>query len=136
MMSVPGMVSEEIADKYRKTMAEVKKRETPADTTVTEEKNSNWRRYQDKQSGSGNETIDAKSGFGTNVDQAPEAAEGGEGESKEESDYVEGYEMQDEIEPESEDAGSFSFSGSDIMGLAIVILIVGAIYIGFRRRSS
>jgi cobaltochelatase CobN len=136
LMSVPGIVSEEIADKYRKTMDEVKNRETPADTTVTEEKNSNWRRYQDKQSGSGNETIDARSGFGTNVDQAPEAAKGGEGESKEESDYVEGYEMQDEIEPESEDAGSFSFSGSDILGLIIVILIVGAIYIGFRRRSS
>jgi cobaltochelatase CobN len=135
MMSVPGMVSEEIADKYRKTMDEVKNRETPADTTVTEEKNSNWRRYQDKQSGSGNETIDAKSGFGTNVEQAPEAAEGGEGESKEESDYVEGYEMQDEIEPESEDTGSFSFSGSDILGLIIVVLIVGAIYIGYKRKS-
>jgi cobaltochelatase CobN len=136
LISVPGMVSEEIAGKYRKTMDEVKNRETPADTTVTEKKNSNWRRYQDKQSGSGNETIDAKSGFGTNVDQAPEAAGGGEGESEKESDYVEGYEMQDEVKPVSEDTGSFSFSGSDIMGLAIVILIVGAIYVGFRRRSS
>jgi cobaltochelatase CobN len=135
LISVPGMVSEEIADKYRKIMEEVKNRETPADTTVTEEKNSNWRRYQDKQSGSGNETIDAKSGFGTNVDQAPEAAEGGEGESKKESDYVEGYEMQDEVKPVSEDTGSFSFSGSDIMGLMIVILIVGAIYIGYKRKS-
>jgi cobaltochelatase CobN len=135
MMSVPGIVSEEIADKYLKTMDEVKNRETPADTTVTEKKKSNWRRYQDKQSGSGNETIEARSGFGTNVEQAPEAAAGGEAESKEESDYVEGYEMQDEIEPESEDTGSFSFSGSDILGLIIVILIVGAIYIGYKRKS-
>jgi cobaltochelatase CobN len=135
MMSVPGIVSEEIAYKYRKTMEEVKNRETPADTTVTEKKKSNWRRYQDKQSGSGNETIEARSGFGTNVEQAPEAAAGGEAESKEESDYVEGYEMQDEIEPESEDTGSFSFSGSDILGLIIVILIVGAIYIGYKRKS-
>ncbi len=43
--------------------------------------------------------------------------------------------MQDEIEPESEDTGSFSFSGSDILGLLIVILIVGAIYIGYKRKS-
>ncbi|MCD4844961.1 MAG: cobaltochelatase subunit CobN [Methanosarcinales archaeon] len=133
LMSVPGIVSEEIADKYCKTMDELNDQKAPADTTVIEENNGNWRRYQDKKSGSGNETIEAHSGFGTNVDKAPEAAAGGEGEK--ESDYVEGYEMQDEIEPVSEDTGSFSFSGSDILGLVIVILIMGAIYIGYKRKS-
>ncbi len=47
-------------------------------------------------------------------------------------DYVEGYEMQDES-TQSADTGPMSFSGSDIMGALIVLLIVGAIYVGFRK---
>ena len=47
-------------------------------------------------------------------------------------DYVEGYEMQYES-TQSADTGPMSFSGSDIMGVLIVLLIVGAIYVGFRK---
>ncbi|MCD4844966.1 MAG: cobaltochelatase subunit CobN [Methanosarcinales archaeon] len=121
LMPVLG-VSEEIADKYYKIIDEVNNQEPPAYPTATEKKRGNWRWYQDRKSRSGNETIEAQSEVGTNVDQAPEAAASGEG-----------YEIQDEIEPESGDVGSFS--GFDILGLIIMILIVGAIYIGYKRKS-
>jgi cobaltochelatase CobN len=50
-------------------------------------------------------------------------------------DYVEGYEMQDES-TRSEETGPVSFSGSDIMGLLVVLLAVGAIYVGFRKGGA
>lgn len=62
------------------------------------------------------------------MDEATQHADVGKGLA----DYVEGYEMQDES-TRSEDAGPMSFSGSDIMGAFIVLLIVGAIYVGFRK---
>ena len=62
------------------------------------------------------------------MDEATQRAASGKGVG----DYVEGYEMQDES-TRFEDTGPMSFSGSDIMGVLIVLLIVGAIYVGFRK---
>ncbi|MBA1341159.1 MAG: hypothetical protein C5S40_03380 [ANME-2 cluster archaeon] len=62
------------------------------------------------------------------MDEATERAASGKGVG----DYVEGYEMEDES-ARSADAGPMSFSGSDIMGLLIVLLAAGAIYVGFRK---
>ncbi|MCG7847658.1 MAG: cobaltochelatase subunit CobN, partial [ANME-2 cluster archaeon] len=63
------------------------------------------------------------------MDEATQRAASGKGVG----DYVEGYEMQDES-TQSADTGPMSFSGSDIMGLLIVLLAAGAIYAGYRRR--
>ncbi|HJH32703.1 MAG TPA: cobaltochelatase subunit CobN [Methanosarcinaceae archaeon] len=50
-------------------------------------------------------------------------------------DYVEGYEMEDES-ARSEDAGPMSYSGSEMMGLLIVLLATCAIYIGYMKGNS
>jgi cobaltochelatase CobN len=65
------------------------------------------------------------------MDEATQRAASGKGVG----DYVEGYEMEDES-AQSADTGPMSFSGSDIMGLLIVLLIVGAIYVGFRKGND
>jgi len=62
-----------------------------------------------------------------------DAGAGSEGVSNP-ADYVEGYEMQDES-AQSANAGPMSFSGADLLGMVMVVLAVGAIYIGFRRRG-
>lgn len=62
------------------------------------------------------------------MDEVTKRAAGGKGVG----DYVEGYEMQDES-TQSEDTGPMSFSGADVVGMLIVLLIVGSIYVGFRR---
>ncbi|WP_305065030.1 hypothetical protein, partial [Methanococcoides sp.] len=48
--------------------------------------------------------------------------------------YVEGYEMTKESTTSDSASSSTSFSGADILGSVLVILAVGAISIGFRRR--
>jgi cobaltochelatase CobN len=50
------------------------------------------------------------------------------------SSYVEGYEMQKESVEETEN-GDFSFSGSDIVGILFVVVAVGGIYLGFRKKK-
>jgi cobaltochelatase CobN len=65
------------------------------------------------------------------MDEATQRAASGKGVG----DYVEGYEMQDES-IQSADTGPMSFSGSDIMGALIVLLIIGAIYAGFRKGND
>jgi cobaltochelatase CobN len=62
-----------------------------------------------------------------------DAGAGSEGVSNP-ADYVEGYEMQDESAQPS-DTGPMSFSGADLLGMLLVVLAAGAIYIGFRKRG-
>ena len=50
------------------------------------------------------------------------------------SDYVEGYEMQKEETVKEEESGGLSFSGSDIVGIFFVVVAVGGIYMGFRKK--
>ncbi|MDI9394079.1 MAG: cobaltochelatase subunit CobN [Euryarchaeota archaeon] len=51
------------------------------------------------------------------------------------SDYVEGYEMQKEDPVTDEDNGGLSFSGSDIIVILFVLVAVGGIYLGFRKKN-
>ena len=130
VLSVPGLVSEDVAEMYRQLMNDATGRQAPpVDVTSVKTQDSDssaWRRLQDSQSA--NESVNADSGFGTNVEQAPESSL----KSISDSDYVEGYEMQDETQ-QTPETGMMSFSGSDIAAFLVTILVAGAIYTGFRR---
>jgi len=133
MLSVPGLSAEDI-EKYRQLMDEATGRQTeqPATETIIDGSSSSaWRRLHD--SGTGNESTDAGSGAGLDAELIQDEGAGGEGVSNP-SDYVEGYEMQDESAQPS-DAGPMSFSGADLLGMLLVVLASGAIYIGFRKRG-
>ncbi|MCD4841628.1 MAG: cobaltochelatase subunit CobN [Methanosarcinales archaeon] len=134
MLSVPDLSAEDI-EKYRQLMDEATglQTEQPATETIIDDSSSSaWRRLHD--SGTGNESTDAGSGAGMDAELLQDAGAGGEGVSNP-SDYVEGYEMQDESAQPS-DAGPVSFSGADLLGMLLVVLASGAIYIGFRRRGD
>ena len=131
MLSVPGLSAED-AEEYRKLMDEATGRqiEQPVTETVVDDSSSSARRRL-HDSGTGNESTDAGAGAGIDSELIPEAGAGGEGASN----YVEGYEMQDESAQPS-DVGPMPFSGADLLGMVIVMLAAGAIYIGFRRRGG
>ncbi|NOR60676.1 MAG: cobaltochelatase subunit CobN, partial [Methanosarcinales archaeon] len=134
MLSIPGLSAED-AEKYSQLMDEATGRQTeqPATENVDDDSGSSaWRRLHD--SGAGNESTDAGSGAGMDAELLQDAGAGSEGASNP-SDYVEGFEMQDES-AQSADAGPISFSGADLLGMLLVVLASGAIYIGFRRRGS
>jgi len=133
MLSVPGLSAED-AEEYRKLMDEATGRQTeqPVTETINDDSSSSaWRKLHDSRTG--NESTDAGSGAGLDAELIQDAGAGGEGASNP-SDYVEGYEMQDESAQPS-DAGPMSFSGADLFGMLMVVLAAGAIYIGFRRRG-
>jgi cobaltochelatase CobN len=126
IMSVPGVVSEETAAEYNRLMQEATQHET-----VSKKYSSGSSTGTTKiiESGSGNQTIESDAGYGTSADPAQEMP------MKEASDdYVEGYEMTKKSTPDNA-ASQPSFSGSDVMGAILVLLAVGAIYMGFRRRG-
>jgi cobaltochelatase CobN len=134
MLSVPGLSAEDI-EKYRHLMDEATGRQTeqPATEKVIDDSSSGaWRRLQNSRAG--NESTDSGSGAGLDAELMQDADAGGEGASNP-ADYVEGYEMQDES-AQSADAGPMSFSGADLVGMLLVVLAAGAIYIGFRRREG
>jgi cobaltochelatase CobN len=73
---------------------------------------------------------------GSDSNQTTTSSEGGYGESANppEPDVVEGYEMTPESQ-QPEDSGGMSFSGADIIGTVLVLLAVGVMYAGYRRRG-
>jgi cobaltochelatase CobN len=113
-------------------MDEATGRQQPATKTVVDDSSSGaWRRLQKIRAA--NESTDTGSGAGMDAELLQDEGAGGEGVSNP-SDYVEGYEMQDES-AQTSDAGPISFSGADLFGMLMVVLAAGAIYIGFRRRG-
>jgi len=83
-----------------------------------------------KASPSSNQTSqDSNGGYGTdNSENAPES------QKSTDSNYVEGYEMQNESEQKPENSG-ISFSGSDIFGILFVVVAAGGIYLGFCKKK-
>jgi cobaltochelatase CobN len=131
MLSVPDLSAED-AEEYRQLMDEATGRQQPATKTVVDDSSSGaWRRLQKIRAA--NESTDTGSGAGMDAELLQDAGAGDEGVSNP-SDYVEGYEMQDESAQPS-DAGPISFSGADLLGMMLVVLAAGAIYIGFRKRG-
>lgn len=96
-------------------------------TSVAEKLNQTARANSESPS---NQTVqDSNTGYGIDSPEpAPEVRQTSE------SDYVEGYEMQKESVEEVE-SGGMSFSGSDIIGILFVIVAVGGIYLGFRKKK-
>jgi cobaltochelatase CobN len=83
-------------------------------------------------SGTSNQTSMSESGgAGVNsakpVDNAPKSTP---------DNYVEGYEMTQEVVNDAESANTSTFSSSDILASVFVVGIVGAIYLGFWRRRQ
>ncbi|AKB34938.1 CobN-like chelatase BtuS for metalloporphyrine salvage [Methanosarcina siciliae C2J] len=73
-------------------------------------------------------TQDSDAGYGMD---SPESSSSSE--QSADSDYVEGYEMQ--RDPVEEESGGMSFSGSDVAGVLFVIVAVGGIYLGMRKKK-
>jgi len=82
-----------------------------------------------KASSSSNQTSqDSNGGYGTDTSKPdPEVQKSSD------TDYVEGYEMQKDSTEEPDNSG-FSFSGSDIFGILVVVVAAGGIYLGMRKR--
>ncbi|WP_245526202.1 cobaltochelatase subunit CobN [Methanohalophilus mahii] len=132
-LSMPGVVDEETAQKYREIMDEA--------TTSSESSSTSSTSF--SSGGVGSAQIVNTSSTGTASNQTTSSSDGGYSESAQDptpdstessSDYVEGYEMTKE-NPRNDNSGGSSFSGADIVGTVLVLAAVGAMYIGFRRRQ-
>ena len=136
IMSVPGVVDERTAAEYIKIMQEI----TRSTSTETPLESTSGR----KSSGStGTELMITEAGSGSANQTAESMTGAGEDLSMQASDvsrstpdnYVEGYEMTKET-PTAPENGSSRFSGSDILAIMLVMLGVGAIYIGFWKKRK
>ena len=135
VVSVPGVVSEEVIDKYNQQLHKATLRDdTEANDATSAEKSKGGRSTgseQVKPGGSSNQTTQTDGGVGTDLDKVPQESM----RSTQDPNYVEGYEMTTETvsQPES---SSPTFSGSDIVALILVAGAVGAVFIGFMRRRK
>jgi len=149
IMSVPGVVDEDTAEKYKELMQEA----TESSPQSSESSRSSSSGGHDHDTGKAtvfsqysttsnqtstasagdstdNQTVqNSNAGYGTD---SPESAP--EIQKSADSQYVEGYEMQKESAEEKESGGP-SFSGADILGVLFVIVAVGGIYLGFRNKK-
>ena len=137
IMSVPGVVDEKTASEYMRIMQEI----TQNENTETAQESSVSRKSSSSSSskleitepispGSTNQTAESHTGAGEDFSvQGPDVLKSTP------DNYVEGYEMTKEsvTQPES---SSFSFSGSDIIASILVLVGVGAIYMGFWKRRK
>ncbi|WP_445474462.1 cobaltochelatase subunit CobN [Methanococcoides methylutens] len=131
IMSVPGVVSEDVAENYSKLMNETTQRDIQTSSASTEKDHSSGGSGTAKvvESGSGNQTHTMDVGYGTDVEQSPQSSSN----SDSGSNYVEGYEMtRESVQDES---GGMSFSGADMMATLLVLLSLGAVYLGFVKRK-
>lgn len=130
LISVPGVVSQETAEEYERLMSEATQRDTqPASTSLAKEHSSGGTgSAKIVESGSGNQTQTVDAGYGTDVEQAQTSST-----SASDSNYVEGYEMtRESVQDES---GGTAFSGADMMASLLVLLSLGAVYLGFVKRK-
>ncbi|WP_250869123.1 cobaltochelatase subunit CobN, partial [Methanococcoides seepicolus] len=129
VMSIPGVVSQETIDEYNKLMQEATQRETSSSESSTHSSSSGSTASASIVESTSNQTTVNDGGYGTTTDQATESSQ-----QNTPDNYVEGYEMTKESTTSDSASSSTSFSGADILGSVLVILAVGAITIGFRRR--
>ena len=133
IMSVPGVVSKEIAAEYNNQVYEATYRVTQTDTIITEttekkrSSGSNTGEAKIVESGSGNQTLESTAGYGTDLQE-----ESGLKSTQQQDNYVEGYEMTREtVDTES---GSMTFSAVDMMGIIVALAVFGLIAYGWRKR--
>lgn len=82
-----------------------------------------------RESGNGNQTARSDAGVGTLPDQEPVMK------TTTEDNYVEGYEMTTEKVNNKQESSSISLSGADIVGALLVLLALGAVFVGFMRKK-
>lgn len=146
MMSIPGVVSKKTETKYGELMnkATGKKSETNPDTDSPSKSQSSHstgsvrvvpvEEIQNPVNSKSNQSTFAEGGYGTDLEKDPQPEM--QPESVPEANYVEGYELSKEASDKSEDeAGSVSFSSSDVTGLAFILLLVGAIFVGYKKKK-
>ncbi|WP_410508519.1 cobaltochelatase subunit CobN [Methanosarcina hadiensis] len=133
MVSVPGYAEQIKAatnvDKETTDTQSSSQSSKSRQTSVAEKLNQTARASSESQES--NQTVqDSDTGYGMDSPEpAPEVRQSSE------SDCVEGYEMQKEDTVAEEESGGLSFSGSDIVGILFVVMAVGGIYMGFRKKK-
>jgi len=141
VMSVPGVVDEETAEKYKELMedatesspqqsSESSSHSSNGHQTSVAEKLNQTAKTSIEESVSNQTVQNSDAGYGVDSPEpAPEARQSAD------SNYVEGYEMQKESPAEESESGGMSFSGADILGTLFVIVAAGGIYMGFRKKK-
>jgi cobaltochelatase CobN len=141
VMSVPGVVDEETAAKYKELMEEAtESSEQSSESSSHSSSNGHQTSVAEKlnqttststEESVSNQTVqNSDVGYGVDSPEpAPEARQSAD------PNYVEGYEMQKESPAEESESGGMSFSGADILGTLFVIVAAGGIYMGFRKKK-
>lgn len=128
--SVPGVVSESVAADYAEIMlaaTTLNVEDVSTETTETVHKSGGNPTGGAKvtEPKEGNQTIDNSGGVGMNLEDEATLK------STTETNYVEGYEM---VKESSEESSSQMFSGADMLGIIAVLVILGIIAVGWRRK--
>jgi cobaltochelatase CobN len=141
VISVPGIVDEETAEKYKELMQEAMESSQQQSSessshssnghqTSVAEKLNQTTSTSTEESVSNQTVQNSDAGYGVDSPEpAPEVRQSAD------SNYVEGYEMQKESPSEESESGGMSFSGADILGTLFVIVAAGGIYMGFRKKK-
>ena len=133
LISVPGVVSKETAEEYKRLMEEATQTGSLEANTGSSGHSSgntgNPEIINSTSTSQGNQTAESGGGYGTNVEQAPAPKS-----SAQASDYVEGYEMT--TESTQKESGGMSFSGADLLGAIFVVFCLGGIYAGFHKKNK
>jgi len=131
MMSVAG-VSQELQDAYNKKISMATTPKTLSFPSSSKSSSGNKGSSTPEVMSANQTTVqETDAGYGVDTRKAdhPSSAD-----SKADP-YVEGYEMQKEKPDYSKEGGFVSFSGSDLLGMLFVVLALGAIFLGLKRRK-
>ncbi len=80
-----------------------------------------------------NQSMMAEGGYGADLEQNPQPDM--QARSTSDANYVEGYEMKKESPEKSGDSGNMPISPSDIIAIASVMLLSGAIFVGYQKKK-
>jgi len=136
VVSVPGVVSEDVVQKYNEQLYKATLRDEDTDSsdssTESTKSGSSTGSAQVKPTGSSNQTTQTNAGVGTDLDKAPQESM----KSTQDPNYVEGYEMTKETVSKPETSSTPTFSGSDIVAFILVVVAAGAVFLGFMRKKK
>ncbi|HIH93606.1 TPA: hypothetical protein HA338_06065, partial [Methanosarcina acetivorans] len=77
-----------------------------------------------------NSTLEIDSGVGTDPARSPT------GEADVKNEYIEGYELTKEKIKDDVESDSMPFSASDLVGMLFLLLFMGAVFVGYRRKKN
>ncbi|WP_440956498.1 cobaltochelatase subunit CobN [Methanosarcina sp. Mfa9] len=83
--------------------------------------------------GISNQSLMAEGGYGAELEKNPQPDM--QARSTSDANYVEGYEMKKESPEKSGDSGNMPISPSDIIAIASVMLLSGAIFVGYQKKK-